>query len=99
MTLPSGYAGFGKPVQPVTQPVTSTHGKYVPKLLKSLYGLKQAPRQCFEKLSTALLQFGFLQSKADYTLFTKKTPQDFTAYSFMQMTWSSQGAMLQLFLT
>jgi len=69
ITLPSRYAGYGQPIQPI-----STHqGKYVYKLLKSLYDLKLATRQWFEKLSTALLQFGFHQSKANYTLFTKKT--------------------------
>jgi len=44
MALPSGYAGSGKPVQPVIRSVPPTQGKYVCKLLKFLYGLKQAPR-------------------------------------------------------
>jgi hypothetical protein len=39
------------------------------KLKKSLYGLKQAPRCWFAKLSTALKQFGFAQSRSDYSLF------------------------------
>ena len=42
------------------------------KLLKSIYGLKQAPRQWFTKLTSALIAYGFHQSKADYTLFTKQ---------------------------
>ncbi|GJZ89909.1 retrovirus-related pol polyprotein from transposon TNT 1-94 [Tanacetum coccineum] len=50
------------------------------KLRKSLYGLKQAPRQWFAKLSNALLSFGYKQSKADYSLFTKINAEGFTAF-------------------
>lgn len=39
------------------------------RLRKSLYGLRQAPRCWFDKLTTALTEYGFEPSYSDYSLF------------------------------
>ncbi|GJZ16433.1 putative RNA-directed DNA polymerase [Tanacetum coccineum] len=49
------------------------------KLNKSLYGLMQAPRQWNAKLTAALLENNFVQSKNDYSLFTKSFGDVFIA--------------------
>lgn len=40
------------------------------RLRKSIYGLKKSPRCWFGKLSTALKDYGFTKSKADYSHFS-----------------------------
>lgn len=77
MTLPPGYSSIGGPVD--AGKGESKAPNVVCKLQKSLYGLKQAPRQWFAKLTTALKDFGFEQSKTDYSLFTKVTHSSFVA--------------------
>ena len=69
MSLPWGFHSKGE-TKGKGEFVQGAHGPLVCKLNKSLYGLKQASRQQFAKLFNAILESGFVQSKADYSLFT-----------------------------
>jgi hypothetical protein len=52
------------------------------KLQKSLYGLKQASRKWNERLTSLLLREGYVQSTADYSLFTLTKDANFTAHQW-----------------
>ncbi|GJT31296.1 ribonuclease H-like domain-containing protein [Tanacetum coccineum] len=54
-------------------------GNKVCRLKKSLYGLKQAPRKWNAKLTFALIENRFSQSKIDYSLYTKSDKDVFLA--------------------
>jgi hypothetical protein len=47
------------------------------KLLKALYGLKHAPRAWYARLTTFLLEHGYVMGSVDKTLFTLKYDIDF----------------------
>lgn len=63
----------------IPEGVTCHKPNQVCKLQKSLYGLKQASQKWYEKLTTLLLQQDYTQSASDYSLFTLKTNDHFTA--------------------
>jgi len=105
MALPLGYTHYGCKITPSDSVPGGVHkpttGEKVCKLLKALYGLKQAPRQWFTKLTSSLKAYGFQQSRADYTLFTKlcATGDFLTVLIYvddMILTASSTNALAEL---
>jgi hypothetical protein len=48
------------------------------KLIKAIYGLKQAGKLWNDLITTALIDFGFIQSKADACVFTKRSEDEET---------------------
>ena len=71
MDLPRGYT------PKIGAPPKGEH--LVCRLHKSIYWLKQASRQWFSKFSSALVEYGFNQSKSNYSLFTKGVGSSFVA--------------------
>lgn len=63
MKQPEGFEDPSKP-------------NHVCKLTKAIYGLKQAPRAWFERLRSALLTWGFQNTKGDPSLFVLKGKND-----------------------
>ena len=70
MQIPQGYNH---------EPPSRSSAPLVCRLNKSIYGLKQASRSWFNKFRTTLTSQNYIQSKHDYTLFTKGTCSSFIA--------------------
>lgn len=67
--------GFLSETVYMQQPPSFVHPHFphhVCKLRKALYGLKQAPRARFSRLSSKLLALGFINSRADTSLFIRR---------------------------
>lgn len=96
MKLPQGYTHLGSRIAIGHQP--STDAKKVCKFKKSLYRLKQASRQWFSKLPLTLISFSFVQSMADYSLFTKHHNNNITLiliYVDDLLTYGNNGHNIQ----
>ncbi|CAA7031737.1 unnamed protein product [Microthlaspi erraticum] len=90
MTQPPGFVDPDKP-------------NYVCKLTKALYGLKQAPRAWFDTFSLYLIEFGFVCSKSDPSLFTyRKDGKSLVLLLYvddMLLTGSDEELVQQLLLS
>lgn len=53
------------------------------KLTKALYGLKQAPRTWYDRLKSSVLQWGFVISKSDKSLFIHHMVDDIIVILFV----------------
>ena len=65
-----GHGDFHEEVYMIPPPRFGNKGE-VCRLIKSLYGPKQASKQWFAKLSFTIVNHGFIQSKSDYSIFTR----------------------------
>lgn len=72
MKFPKGYYELGSMIS-LNMVLKTTAPSLICLHRKSLYGLRQDPHFWFSKLSSALLNMGYEQSKADYNLFSKMT--------------------------
>ncbi|XP_035845798.1 uncharacterized mitochondrial protein AtMg00810-like [Helianthus annuus] len=82
--------------------INSQFPHHVCRLQKALYGLKQAPRAWFQRLSTFLLNNGFLCSKADTSLFVYKKGASIVyllVYVDDKIVTGSDPQLIQLFIT
>jgi len=59
--------------------ITTVRSNQVCKLTKALYGLKQASKQWYDQLSSFLYSINFVQSKANNSLFIRKSETSFIA--------------------